>query len=61
MLYELIIFTMMSDHVKPKWQHMKPTSEIVCIKRMEKFNNLFLQIDGLVFSVSCKPIMKDKK
>lgn len=60
MLYELIVFTMMAPHVEPKWQHMEPTNEAVCIERKIKFEKLFAQTEGLIFSFSCKPVKVSK-
>ena len=60
MLYELIIFTMLAPNVEPKWQHMEPTSQAICIERTIKFEKIFVQTEELVFSFTCKPI-KEKE
>lgn len=55
-MYELIIFTMMSPHVEPKWMTLAPTSEVVCIERKQKFERLLVQVEGLVITVTCEPV-----
>ena len=60
-MYELIIFTMMLPHVEPKWQHLEPTSEIVCIEQGRKFEKLFAQTKELVFSFTCEPVKKEEE
>ena len=57
-MYELIIFTMMQPNVEPRWQHMAPTSQSVCLQRKRKFNKIFVKVDGLVYSFTCELVKK---
>ena len=57
-MYELIIFTMMAPNVEPLWLHLEPTSEALCIERKQVFDEMFVEIEGLAFSVTCKRIEK---
>lgn len=61
-MFELIIFTMMTPHVEPRWQNLGPFHETVCIEKKLEFEELFAdaKVEGFAFSFECEPVEEEE-